>query len=319
VIDLPGDLHDAVLAESTRNGVVECRFRGSVVALDCDGLVVFSLGTPEVAVFGRSANKPMQAIAMVRLGLQLPNDLLAFVAASHSGELRHVELGRRLLALGGFDETDLQNTILPPLGVAARDDMCRRGDHPSRLTADCSGKHSAMLWTCKLNGWSTEDYLRTDHPLQSAITETISDYAAEMPEFVGTDGCGAPAHGLSLSGLAMAYARIALEPGGVGQAIRDFPANVGGVGRDVTQLMLALPGLIAKDGADGLLVVSTADGQALAIKMADGSLKPRIPIALDVLERLGVDVSGAAELRSVAVFGGARVVGETRSVIATTR
>lgn len=311
--------HSAVLAESTRDGVVECRFRGSVVALDPNGLVAFSLGTPEVAVFGRSANKPLQAAAMVRLGLRLPNDLLAFVAASHSGELRHVELGRRLLALGGFDEADLQNTKLAPLDVAARDEMCRRGDHPSRLTADCSGKHSAMLWTCKLNGWSTEDYLRTDHPLQIAITETISDYASETPEFVGTDGCGAPAHGLSLIGLAKAYARIGIELDGVGQAIRDFPANVGGMTRDVTRLMLAIPGLIAKDGADGVLAVSTAGGQAIAIKMADGSLKPRVPIALDVLERLGVDVSAAAELRSVAVSGGARVVGETHSVIATIR
>ncbi len=307
--------HGAVLAEATRNGVIECRFRGSAVALDPSGEIVFSLGTPQVQVFGRSANKPMQAIAMVRLGLDLPGELLAFVAASHSGELRHVDLGCRLLAIGGFAEDDLKNTVLSPLGAAARDDMCRRGDHPSKLTADCSGKHAAMLITSKHNGWSTEDYLRADHPLQLAITETIAEYTSETAEFVGVDGCGAPAHGLSLVGLAKAYARISVEPDGVGRAMRDYPANVGGSGRDVTRLMQALPGLIAKDGADGVLAVALPDGRSIAIKMADASLAPRVPIALDLLDRMGIDVSPAAELRSVKVLGGGLPVGEIRSCI----
>jgi L-asparaginase II len=86
----PQDPHNAVLGESTRNGIVECRFRGSVVALDGDGTVLFERGTPAVAVYGRSANKPMQAAAMVGLGLDLPSELLAMVCASHSGEARHV-------------------------------------------------------------------------------------------------------------------------------------------------------------------------------------------------------------------------------------
>jgi L-asparaginase II len=308
------DPHSAVLGEATRNGIVECRFRGSVVALDGDGTVLFERGTPAVAVYGRSANKPMQAAAMVGLGLDLPSELLAMVCASHSGEARHVALVRHILALGGFTEAELQNSAYPPLGPAAQADLYRSGGEPSRLTADCSGKHAGMLLTSRLNGWSLTDYLHTEHPLQKCITQTIKSYGQEEPSFIGVDGCGAPAHGLSLIALAKCYARLSLDDDGNAHAMRRHPENVGGTGRDVTRLMQALPGVIAKDGADGVLVVSASDGRTVALKMADGSLPVRVPIALAVLESIGSDVSAAAPLRTVTIFGGGQPVGEIRAV-----
>ena len=132
--DGAGDPHSAVLGEATRSGVVECRYRGSVVALDANGAVLYSRGTPEVAVFGRSANKPMQAAAMVTAGLDLPPELLALVCASHSGEARHVALVRHLLALGGLSEFDLQNSVYPPLGPLAQADLYRRGGEPRTIS-----------------------------------------------------------------------------------------------------------------------------------------------------------------------------------------
>ena len=308
------DPHNAVLGEATRNGIVECRFRGSVVALDVDGTMVFERGTPEVAVYGRSANKPLQAAAMVGLGLDLPSELLALVCASHSGEARHVALARHILALGGLTEADLQNTAYPPLGAQAQADLYRSGGEPTRLTADCSGKHAGMLLTSKLNGWSLTDYMHAEHPLQKCISRTIKSYGQEDPSFIGVDGCGTPAHGLSLHALARCYARLSLDHDGIAQSMRRHPENVGGTGRDVTRLMQALPGVIAKDGADGVLVVSAADGRTVALKMADGSLPVRVPVALSVLESIGFDVSAAAALRTVTIYGGGQPVGEIRAV-----
>lgn len=313
LVDETHETHTAILGESTRNGIVECRFRGSVVALDASGAVVFERGTPRLAVYGRSANKPIQAAAMVRLGLDLPSELLAMVCASHSGEARHMALARHILALGGLTEADLQNTAYPPLSPAAQADLYRSGGEPSRLTADCSGKHAGMLLTSKLNGWSLRDYLHAEHPLQKCITQTIKSYGQEEPSFVGVDGCGAPAHGLSLVALAKCYARLSLDDDGIAHAMRRHPENVGGTGRDVTRLMQALPGFIAKDGADGVLVVSAPDGRTVALKMADGSLQVRVPIALAVLESIGFDVSAAAPLRTVPVVGGSLPVGEIRA------
>ena len=42
---------------------------------------------------------------MVRLGLDLPPELLALACASHSGEPFHVEGVRRILASAGLDES----------------------------------------------------------------------------------------------------------------------------------------------------------------------------------------------------------------------
>lgn len=307
------DPHSVVLGEATRNGIVECRFRGSVVALDASGAVVFERGTPRVAFYGRSANKPIQAAAMVRLGLDLPSELLALVCASHSGEARHMVLVRHILALAGLSEAELQNSVFPPLGLQAQADLYRSGGEPNRLSGDCSGKHAGMLLTSKLNGWPLDTYLRADHPLQKFITQTIKSYGGEEPSFIGVDGCGAPAHGLSLVALARCYARISIDDDGIAHAMRRHPENVGGTGRDVTRLMQALPGVIAKDGADGVLAVSCPDGRTVTLKLADGSLAVRVPIALTVLESIGFDVSGAAALRTVPIFGGGQPVGEIRS------
>lgn len=312
---VPDELHDALLAASTRDGVVECRFRGAVVALDADGSVRLSLGRPEAPVYGRSANKPMQGAAMIRLGLNVPADLLAVVVASHSGEDSHVEQVRRLLGIGGLSDADLQNTPFAPMGEQARAAMYRRGGSPSALTGDCSGKHAGMLVTSVHNGWPLEHYLRADHPVQQEITRTIAQLSGEAASFIGTDGCGAPAHGLSLIGLARAYACIAKEQGEVYRAMVGHPYLVGGHDRPVTRLMEALPGLMAKDGADGVFAAAFPDGRAVAVKIADGAAAPRVPVTLAALQVLGVDIGPAGHLASVPVMGGGRTVGQLRALV----
>ena len=65
-------VQEPVLVEVVRSGMVESRHRGSVVGLDADGAVVLPVGDVDAPVYGRSANKPLQATAMVELGLDLP-------------------------------------------------------------------------------------------------------------------------------------------------------------------------------------------------------------------------------------------------------
>ena len=92
-------MEEPVLVEVVRSGLVESRHRGSVVALRADGSTALAHGDVERPVYGRSANKPMQAVAMVELGLDLPAELLALVCASHNGEPMHVEGVRRILVV----------------------------------------------------------------------------------------------------------------------------------------------------------------------------------------------------------------------------
>ena len=51
-------------------------------------------------IYPRSCNKPIQALGMLRSGLELDGELLALAGASHSGEPFHIDGVRRILALG---------------------------------------------------------------------------------------------------------------------------------------------------------------------------------------------------------------------------
>lgn len=281
-----------------------------------------AVGNPESVVYPRSSNKPMQAVAMVRAGLQLESRLLALVCASHDGTPAHTSAAIDILAGAGLDEAALGNTPGLPLDDdAARAVVCSGGS-PAPLTMNCSGKHAGMLATCVRNGWghAGSDYLRIDHPLQLAITRVIDELAGEPHDHIGIDGCGAPAHALSLVGLARSFRAIATGAGGVGSAdvysaMTSFPEMVGGDRRDVTVLMRAVPGLMAKDGADGVFAAALPDGRAVALKVADGGDRARPPVMAAALRAVGVDVPAVEELSSPVLGHGARV-GEVRAVLA---
>ncbi|MBZ9643617.1 asparaginase, partial [Streptomyces sp. PSKA30] len=163
----------APVAHLIRGGMVEGIHYGSVVVLGADGEVQLQLGDIEAAFYPRSALKPVQAVAMVRAGLPLDGELLSLAAASHSGEERHLVGTRRILDIAGLAEDDLRNVPDLPFDPVVRDAWVREGRMPSRLAQNCSGKHAAMLYTAKLNGWPLDDYLDPAHPLQQAIAEIV--------------------------------------------------------------------------------------------------------------------------------------------------
>ena len=208
----------APVAHLIRGGVVEGLHYGSVVVLGSDGKVDFQLGDIEAAFYPRSALKPVQAAAMVRAGLPLDGELLSLAAASHSGEERHLAGARHILELAGLTEDHLGNVPDMPFDPAVRDTWVRDGRTPSRLAQNCSGKHAAMLYTCRLNGWSLDDYLDPGHPLQQAIAEIVEDLTGQRVARVTVDGCGAPLFSVSLHGLARAAARITPAAGCVSVA-----------------------------------------------------------------------------------------------------
>jgi L-asparaginase II len=303
----------APIAIARRSGYDECIHFGTVIALGADGSVAFSVGDPTLQCYPRSSLKPLQAQAMLGAGLDLPLELLALVCASHDGTPSHVAGVRRILAGAGLDETALGNTPDLPIEPMAAADVLRAGGERKAVQMNCSGKHAGMLATCVVNGWTTSDYLDQTHPLQRLITAKIEELGGEVAH-VGVDGCGAPAHVLSLRGLASAFATIAARGDSVWQAMTTHPAMVGGAKRDVTMLMLHVPGLMAKDGAEGVFAAALPDGRAVAVKVADGGYRAAPPVLVDALARLGVDMSDATEHVVQVVRGHGEPVGEVRSI-----
>ncbi|MFJ5774030.1 asparaginase [Streptomyces sp. NPDC093094] len=309
----------APVAHLVRGGVVEGVHHGSVVVLGADGRVEFQLGDIEAAFYPRSALKPVQAVAMVRAGLPLRGELLSLAAASHSGEERHLDGARRILEAAGLTETDLRNTPDMPFGARVRDAWVREGRPASRLAQNCSGKHAAMLYTCELNGWSLEDYLHPAHPLQKAVAESVEDLTGQRVARVTVDGCGAPLFSVSLHGLARAVSRIAAAAPGtpearVADAVRAHAEMASGADRDVAVLMRAVPGLLAKDGFEGVEVAALPDGRAVAVKIADGANRARIPVTAAALARAGVAPELLGAFGGEVLLGGGEPVGSVRVV-----
>ena len=285
----------APIAASSRSGVDESLHHGAAVVVGPDGDVLDALGDPELAIFPRSSLKPFQASAMARAGLDLPDRLLAVVVASHSGEGRHLAAVREVLRRHDLDERDLANTPTLPAGEAARAAAIAAGRPPTALAQNCSGKHAGMLATCRVRGWPTEGYLDVDHPLQRSIVDELNRLggrAGGSVRAIGVDGCGAPTHVVPLVDAARALSRLVVEGSPVPRAMRARPDLVGGAGRDVTRWMGEVDGLVAKEGADGVLVAAVADGRAGALKVADGSDAARRAATTELLRRLGVDVDG---------------------------
>jgi len=309
----------APLAIVSRSGVDESVHFGALVALKPNGDVSFSVGDPHVEIYPRSSTKPFQALAMVRSGLDLPLQQLALVCASHNGENIHIETAREILRHAGLAEDALLNTPDFPLHIPSAHDAIRRGDVKTSLQMNCSGKHSGMLATCVKNGWPLDSYLDMNHPLQRAITDTISETTQREPVAIGVDGCGAPAHVVELVGLARAMRAVATgECGTAGTAVFDamsqHPYLVGGDGRHVTTIVSHVPGLFAKDGAESVYVAATKHGHAVALKLSDGSGRATPTVLLAALQRLGVDVSAVPDSIREVVLGHGHPVGEVRAV-----
>jgi L-asparaginase II len=149
------------------------------------------------------------------------------------------------------------------------------------------------------------------------IRATVEELAGETVSAIGVDGCGAPIFALSLSGLARAFARlVTAAPGSVerrvADAMRANPFLVAGTGREDTQLMTAVPGLLVKGGAAGVHAAALPSGAAVALKIDDGAAAARVPLLLAALARLGVDPHQLTSVPAAAVLGGGRPVGEIR-------
>ena len=306
-------MHEEVLAEYVRDGIVESKHFGHLIALDKDGKRVLTKGDPNAFIYPRSAIKSIQASAMVRKGLVQEVRHLALICASHSGSKAHQDGALEILRGAGLTENALQCIADRPIGVQERKEW---GDkEPTRLAMNCSGKHAGMLATCVANNWPIENYLSQDHPLQLAIKEEFENLAGEKISKISVDGCGAPLFLISMQGLANAFYNLAISNDPVHKqvvaACLAFPEMVAGIGRSDTELMKTVPGLFLKIGAEGVQAAFLPDGRTVVFKVSDGSERAHQVILQSAFEKLGAKF----EVKHPEVLGGGKVIGEIRAAL----
>ena len=316
-----GSAAPPVLVEVTRGSRVESVHRGSIVVAAPDGSTVASVGDPETFVFWRSSAKPFQLapfVASERFDeYELGPEALAIMAASHSGEDRHVRLVQEILRRAGLTSAVLHNQVHAPYDAETARRLIRDGEAPTVLRGNCSGKHAGMVLFAKASGWPIDGYWEAGHPVQRMALETISALSDVPIEEIETavDGCGVVTFGTPLRGLALAFARLA-DPSAVADPplraalvrIRDammaHPELVAGTSRRIdTAIMRAFPArVVCKGGAEGVLGMGLppgalpsgspfADGPlGLASKIEDGNSARRAGdvVSVEILRQVGL-------------------------------
>jgi len=303
------------LVELTRGSIVESVHFGALVVVDAAGQVLAGWGDPQTTTFLRSSAKPFQALPFVEAGgvehFGLSEKELAVMCASHTGTDEHVATVQGMQAKIGVSEADLLCGTHTPGDEETAKALLLRGEAPTPLRHNCSGKHSGMLGQARLHNLPTADYINPDHPIQQTILKTFAEMCGLLPEevVVGTDGCSAPNFAVPLYNAAYAFARLA-DPqalsGGRSRALRSifkamaaYPEMIAGPDRFDTRLMAAFGGrLVSKGGAEGYqgmalapgLLDKTSPGLGVAFKISDGDLSDRARpvVALEILRQLGI-------------------------------
>lgn len=313
---------DPILVEVTRGDLVESVHRARIAITGPGGDLIASVGEPFAPIYARSSLKPLQAVGMVRAGLDFTDQQLALSCASHSGEPFQLDTVRAMLAVSGLSEADLQTPPDYPIDEQAKAEWIAAGHPKAPVAMNCSGKHAAMLRTAVLAGEPTATYRSPDHPVQRAIVATIDDLTGQQAAGLTTDGCGAPLWSFELYGLARAFGRLAAATGDghdgpeakVAAAIRSHPEYVSGTRRDEYELHRAVPGLICKAGAEAVHAAGLSDGRGIAIKIADGGTRARTALMAAVLQLLGHDHPTLERHQHLPTLGHGEPVGEIRPV-----
>jgi L-asparaginase II len=261
---------DAISVAVTRGDLVESRHLAHAVVVR-DGEVAEFWGEPDLVAFVRSAAKPLQALPLVPY--DLPPLELAIACASHEARPEQLVAVRALLERAG----------------ASKDDLECGAEHGSKLRHNCSGKHAGFLFLCRARGWETDGYRLPAHPLQQEILTLVAERIGRPQEAIATavDGCGVPTFALTLTEMARFFADLARgEPEGaysLVEAMTAHPELVGGPQAVDTLVMRALPGAVAKRGAEGVLCVGLTDGAGVALKVEDGAYRAAYAAAGAVL------------------------------------
>ena len=294
----------ARLVEIWRGPFMESQHLGHAVICNTAGEVVESWGNADEVILPRSSAKMLQALPLVESGAAdaagLNPSHLALACASHEGAAIHTDPVAKWLAEMGLGAGDLCCGPQFPRDKAAKKDLICSGDAACKIHNNCSGKHAGFLTLARHMGADLKDYVAHDHPVQQAAKLAFEEVTGMDSPGFGIDGCSAPNHATTLTGMARAMAAFA---GAVeGRSVRDtamvrlreammaHPDLVAGEGRACTELMRAMPGQVAvKTGAEAFFIaILPGQGLGVALKINDGATRASECAIAAILARLGV-------------------------------
>lgn len=229
---------------------------------------------PEINIVSRSTLKPLQALNVGPLGSE---DHWAMCLASHSGHGYHVKSLRKLQGALGVLDSEILLPESYPLDLSTQAALKLGGCASDKKFHPCYGKH--LLYAAKAKEiQSSLSYTHIDHPLNEKLSQAIAKIAPKAGWVY--DSCGMP----SLSSTIGEYLQIwnkfphldQLGSNTIRSLWGKHPNLIGGDGRLDTGIISSTKGLcLAKEGADGILIVQTNDPAmktpwSILVKVAHG-------------------------------------------------
>lgn len=262
--------------------------RDGLIEESHEGLYMLSSELYETSPYYlRSCAKPLQATLLIDYGIDLTSEELALCCGSHAGEECHIRIARQILEKFDIDESLLKCGVHAPLARSMQDKMLLRGEKPTAIHNNCSGKHIGFLVICKKKGWDMTTYDKPNHPLQIAIRDNINQMCeVEQSYPITTDGCGVPILSMPLKNMLIGYKNL-LNYTPIIQAIRNNPYFFGGENRLDTEIIEKTDNLIAKVGAGGLCIVfNIKTKEGFVVKINDCSMEARRITVLELINNL---------------------------------
>lgn len=284
----------AKLVIYNRDGLIEKEHFGYVVRCDRNRVIEKIGDDKNYPFYMRSCAKPLQAALMIDYELDkkfnLTEEEIAICAASHAGEKIHVNIVKGILDKFGISPSKLKCGNHEPISKTAQNELLLKGEEPSAIHNNCSGKHAMMLGLCKLNDWDMDNYDNINHPLQQEIIKKIYELCEIKTECpITKDGCGVPIPSMPLVNMAKGYLNLFCNPKytRLKNAFLNHSYVIGGEDRTDTMIIEKSDNLVAKVGAGGLcIVVNTEIEEAFVVKICDADMTAREFVTVDLINNL---------------------------------
>ena len=165
-----------ILVEVTRGDLVESVHRGAIAIMDADGTA--APGARRCRDAGLLALVPEadagHAAGRIRRGGRVRTERRRSRAGLRLALRRadaHRRASRAWLARIGLGESDLACGAHASRYEPVAEAMIRRGEKPTRIFNNCSGKHTGFLTVARHWDIATKGYERPNHPVQRAVAD----------------------------------------------------------------------------------------------------------------------------------------------------
>lgn len=301
-----------------RGNITESIHRFHLAVVNAGGALLHGAGNPGLLTFARSTAKLIQSLPVIESGAAdhfgLSDAEIALCCASHNGEDQHVSTAQGILGKLGYHHMHLQCGAHEPYHAPTAQAMRERGEAPTALHNNCSGKHSGMLALSAHLGASPDTYMSIQHPVQQLMLDAVCAMTGvPKPQMqLGIDGCGVPVFGMPIDRLALAFARLG-SPDELPQAhanacqrivaaVRKYPQFLAGSDRFDTRLIEVTGGrIIGKMGAEGIFALTIPEqGLGFVLKIEDGNIRALYPAVIEALKQL--NLLSESEVNDLASF-----------------